>query len=180
LQGPPPDRLRPALWQEILDFHRDRRLPVPPVDGTLTGRKLLRVMIEEYRMIGSEVFLEPAKGAAISLTLSVRAKPGFFRSELKQALAQVFSADQGRFFEPGRLGFGAALFASDVIEAAMAVDGVSVACLNLFRRVGTGFEDQSADGVIAVEDDEFILCLNARSAAEKGRMRIVIQGGEAG
>ena len=174
-----PNGLRNELWTQIVDFHKERRLPLPPVDANLKGRRILRTMIEDYRMIGTEVFLEEAKGAAITLSLSIRAKPGYFRSELKQALAQVFSSDQGGFFEPGRLEFGEALFASDLIEAAMAVAGVAVACLNLFRRVGKGYEDQSADGVIKIEEDEFILCKNDRTQPEKGGMRIVVNGGEA-
>jgi hypothetical protein len=176
---PIPDGLRRELWEEIVQFHDDRRLPLPQVGENLTGRRILRTMIEDYRMIGTEVFLEEAKGAAISLTLSIRAKPGYFRSEMKQALAQVFSSDQGGFFEPGRLGFGEALFASDVIEAAMTVEGVAVACLNLFRRVGKGYEDQSAGGVIKIDEDEFILCKNDRALPENGSMRIVVNGGEA-
>lgn len=175
-----PEGLRPELWREIVAFHKDRRLPLPPVDTHLSGRRILRTMIEDYRMMGTEVFLEQAKGAAISLTLSVRARSGYFRSEMKQALAQVFSSDQGGFFEPGRLGFGESLFASDVIETAMTVEGVAVACLNLFRRVGKGYEDQSGDGVIKIEEDEFILCKNDRRRPQSGSMRIVVNAGEAG
>ncbi len=177
---PIPDGLRRELWDAITLYHTDRRLPLPPVNDTLTGRRILRGLIEDYRMIGTEVFLEPAKPAAITLTLSIRAKPGYFRSELKQALAQVFSADQGGFFETGRLDFGQALYASDVIEAAMAVEGVAVACLNLFRRVGKGFQDQFGDGVITVEPDEFIECRSERARPENGMLRIIVNGGEAG
>jgi hypothetical protein len=180
LTDPPlPNGLRPELWAQIVAFHQARRLPLPPVDTTLTGRRILRTLIEDYRMIGTEVFLEEAKGAAITVTLSIRARPGYFRSEMKQALAQVFSSDQGGFFEPGRLGFGEALYASDVIEAAMAVEGVAVACLNLFRRVGKGYEDQSGDGVIKIDEDEYILCKNDRAHPETGGLRIVVNGGEA-
>lgn len=177
---PVPDGLRRELWDAVTVYHTDRRLPLPPVNETLTGRRILRGLIEDYRMIGTEVFLEPANPAAITITLSIRAKPGYFRSELKQALAQVFSADQGGFFETGRLDFGQALYASDVIESAMAVEGVAVACLNLFRRVGKGFQDQSGDGVITVEPDEFIECRSERARPENGMLRIVVNGGEAG
>lgn len=184
LHAPPPDTaeapnaVRPELWAEIVAFHEERDIPRPPVDARLSGRRLLRGMIEQYRMLGSEVLLEEAKGAAIAFTLSVRARPGYFRSELRQALAQVFAADQGAFFEPGRLGFGEALYASDLIDAAMRVEGVAVACLNRFRRVGRGFEDQSADGVIRVAEDEFIRCANDRAHPENGTFRIVVNGGE--
>ena len=187
-----PDGLLPELWDAITAFHTDRRLPLPPVDGALTGRRILRGLIEEYRMIGTEVFLEGAKAAPITITLSIQAKPGYFRSELKQALTQVFSDDQGGFFETGRLDFGQALYASDVIEAAMTVEGVAVACLNRFRRIGKGFPDQSGDGVIKVESDEYIECRSVRArrdARTPGQLRaehdaatvrIVVNGGEAG
>ncbi len=107
----------------------------------------------------------------------MRVKRGYFRSELKQAIAQVFSSDQGGFFEPGRLGFGEDLFASDIIEAAMAVEGVEVACLNRFKRVGP-WPDRTAAGVIEIADDEFALCLNRRGEPEKGTWRLVVNAGE--
>ncbi len=175
-----PNRLRPELWEEILQFHSTRNISLPPIDASLSGRSLLRPMIEQYRLIGTEVFLEAARPAPISVVLSIRAKAGYFRSELKQAVAAVFTSDQGGFFEPGRLGFGVPLYASDIIDAAMSVEGVAVACLNLLRRIGDGFEDRTADGVIEVDDDEFIQCLNQPRAPEKGMLRLTIQGGETG
>lgn len=175
-----PSGLRPDLWDDIVAFHETRGLPVPPVTRAMSGRLLLRAMIEQYRMIGSEVFLETARAASITVALSVRAKPGFFRSELQQALAQVFTADQGGFFEPGRLGFGVPLYASDVIDAAMQVEGVAVACLNLFKRVGGNQPDNTSEGVITVADDEFIRCMNDPSAPARGTLRISVNGGEIG
>jgi hypothetical protein len=183
--GPPPapgvrpDGLSAALWAEIVTFHRDRRLELPPVNAALTPRRLLQVMIERYRMVGSEVFLEAATAAPVVFTLSIRASPGYFRSELRQALAQAFSSDQGGFFEPGRLGFGDDLFASDIIEQAMTVEGVAVACLNRFRRLGP-YPDRTAAGVIPIADDEFVQCMNRRGAPEEGGYRLVVNGGEVG
>ncbi|MGX9357437.1 hypothetical protein ACS3SW_20340 [Roseobacteraceae bacterium S113] len=175
-----PSELRPELWDEIVAFHTARDIALPPVTTRLTGRRLLRGMIEQYRMVGAEVFLETARGASVTLTLSVRAKPGFFRSELRHALEAVFTSDQGGFFEPGRLGFGVPLYASDVIEAAMGVEGVAVACLNLFKRQGRDFPDQTAEGIIEVEDDAFIRCMNDPSDASRGALRITVTGGELG
>ncbi|WP_238366293.1 hypothetical protein [Mesobacterium pallidum] len=175
-----PSALRPDLWAEVVLFHEVRGLPLPPVNAALSGRRILRGMIEQYRMIGSEVFLETARPATVTLVLSVRARPGYFRSELRQALAQVFTADTGGFFEPGRLGFGAALYASDIIEAAMQVEGVAVACLNLMKRAGRKHPDQTAEGVIPVADDEFIRCMNDPTDPGRGTFRIDVNGGEAG
>ena len=175
-----PSALLAELWDDIVTFHETRGLPLPPISHQLTGRLILRGMIEQYRMIGSEVFLETAQAASISISLSVRAKPGYFRSELQQALAQVLTSDQGGFFEPGRLGFGIPLFASDVIDAAMRVEGVAVACLNLFKRVGGNQPDNTAEGVIAVSDDEFIRCMNNPRRPDHGTLRITVNGGEIG
>lgn len=77
--GPPPADGKPSgvdedLWRAIVDFHRVERLPLPPVDDSLTPRRLLRGLIELNRMIGTEVFLESAKAAPVSIALSVRAK----------------------------------------------------------------------------------------------------------
>lgn len=168
------------LWKRIEKFHHDQNIPLPNDGGAATPRHLLRALIELRRMIGSEVFLEDAKPAPVTFTLSIRAKPGFFRSEMKQALADVFSADEGGFFEPGRLDFGDDLFASDIIEAAMAVDGVAVACLNRFKRVGSGWPDRSAQGFIPIADDEYVRCLNVRGEPQKGYFRLIVNGGETG
>ncbi|WP_299191208.1 hypothetical protein [uncultured Litoreibacter sp.] len=175
-----PTLMRRELWDQVVAFHNARNLPIPPVTAALSGRTILRTMIEQYRMIGSEVFLEGARAAPITVSISIRAKSGYFRSELRQAVAAVFTSDQGGFFEPGRLGFGAPLYASDVIDATMQIEGVAVACLNLFRRTGRGQEDQSSEGIIIVEDDEYIQCLNDPRAPEHGTLRITVQGGETG
>ncbi len=172
-----PSKLRPSLWEEIVDFHRNYRLATPVVSETLTARRMLRGLIERYRMVGSEVFLENATAAPIVFTLSIRARKGFFRSEMKQALFEVFSTEEGGFFEPGRLGFGDDIYASDIIEAAMGVEGVAVACLNRFRRLGP-YPDRTAAGVIRIGEAEFAQCLNQRGAPEKGSHRIVVNGGE--
>ena len=183
--GPPPapgarpNRLSAALWEEITVFHRDRRLELPPVNEGLTPRRLLRVLVERYRMVGSEVILEAAKAAPVVFTLSIRARPGYFRSELRHALALAFSSDQGGFFEPGRLGFGEDLFASDIIEQAMTVEGVEVACLNRFRRLGP-YPDRTAAGVIPIADDEFVQCMNRAGAPQQGAYRLVINAGGVG
>ncbi len=172
-----PSELDEVLWTDIAEFHRIERLALPPVTELLTPRRLLRVMIEQNRMVGSEVLLETAKSAPITFALSVRVKRGYFRSEIKQALHQVFTSDQDGFFEPGRLGFGEDLFASDIIEAAMAIEGVEVACLNRFKRVGA-YPDRTAAGVIEIADDEFVLCRNDPTTPENGTYRITVNAGE--
>lgn len=168
------------LWTAIRDFHLDNGLALPSTSQPTTPREILRILVDRRRMIGSEVFVETAKAAPITFTLSVRASAGYFRTELQQALAEVFTADEGGFFEPGRLDFGEDLYASDLIDAAMAVEGVAVACLNRFKRVGSGWPDRTAEEFIPISEDEYVRCLNLRGRPEKGYFRIVVNGGEVG
>jgi len=169
------------LWKQVRDHHDALALPLPDIQTSqVTPRRVLRPLIDAYRMIGTEVFLERAKPAPVAIVLSVRAKPGYFRTEMRQALSQVFASDRGGYFEPGAHRFGEALYASDIIEAAMQVEGVAVACLNGFRRLGRGFGDSTKAGVIPVADDEYIQCLNERGNPDGGRIEITVNGGELG
>ena len=169
-----------VLWQQIGEFHHQQNLHLPEPSEQPTPRQLLRILIERRRMIGSEVFLEKAQPAPITFTLSIRAETGYFRSEMRQALEDIFSADEGGFFEIGRLDFGEDIYASDIIEAAMAVDGVAVACLNRFKRVGSGWQDRINDGFIPIDDDQYVLCRNERGNPAEGYFRLIVNGGEAG
>lgn len=169
------------LWAQVQAHNGALGLPLSDITATqVTPRRVLRPLIDAYRMIGTEVFLEAAKPAPVAILLSVRAKPGYFRTEMRQALAQVFSSERGGYFEPGKHGFGEALFASDIIEAAMRVEGVAVACLNGFHRLGRGFSDSTKAGVIEVADDTFIQCLSERGNPDGGRIGITVNGGELG
>ena len=79
--GPPeevPNQLRKEIWSAVVQYHADRNLPLPVVTDKLTGRRILRTVIEDYRMIGTEVLLEGAKPAAITVTLVCARQAGLF------------------------------------------------------------------------------------------------------
>jgi hypothetical protein len=179
--GPPPpndpNHISDELWKKIADFHRLAHLELPPIDAELTARRLLRAVIERYRMVGSEVVLDSAKAVPVTFTFSVRPKRNYAGSELKQALDSLLNAGEGGFFAPGRLGFGEDLFASTLINAVMAVEGVETVCLNRFKRVGNVYPDRVAAGFIAIADDEFVECMNLHMDPARGTYRILIDAG---
>jgi hypothetical protein len=163
--------------QAIVDYHRQQSLPAPVFNAAATARRLLRMLVEQERLAGSEVFLEDAREAPIDFALSVTARPGHFRSQLQAALIQAFSADEGGFFAPGRFGFGEAVFASDIIQAAMGVEGVAIACLNRLKRAGASFPNRADAGSVAIAADELAVCFNTPG---RGTFRINVEGGLVG
>ncbi len=168
------------LWSELEAFHRREGLPLPALSPDITARIVLRHVLERRRMIGSEVFLENATRVPITFSLSIRARSGYFRSELKDSLQDAFSADAGGMMEPGRFAFSEDVYASDIVETAMAVEGVETACLNRFKRVGQDYADQTDNGVIVIGDDEVAICLNQPGAPDQGSFDLTIMGGEQG
>ncbi len=178
--GGGPNGITDLLWQAIVAHHDANNLPLPPVSEDLTARQILLIPVERFRMIGAEAFLEQAREAPITFWLSVKARDGYFRSELHDSLAQEFSSDAGGLFEPGNLGFGENVYASNIIEAAMRVDGIETGCLNRFKRLGNDYADETDSGVIAIAPDEVAICQNAPGDPARGTFELTILGGETG
>ena len=168
------------LAQAIARFHGERDLPLPPLEGGPSPRALLTPYVEAFRIVGQEVVLEEAKAIGILIALSVRVRPGFFRSELAHAVEQVLGTGPEGFFAPGRLRFGEDLYAGDLYERLMALDGVENVCLNRFKRVGDRYPDRSADGRIALSGLEVAVCDNDPVAPERGYLHLGFEGGRRG
>ena len=90
------------------------------------------------------------------------------------------SSDTGGLFEPGNLGFGEDVYASNIIEVVMSVDGVQTACLNWFKRLGSSWPDRTDLGKIEMAADEIAVCQNKPCSPELGGFTISVLGGEVG
>lgn len=170
-----------AVLQDNIDtFHRQRELD--EVDWSIepTARTILRWYLDAYRMAGQEVFLQDAEVVGINISLSVRIAGNYFQSEVRRAVNHRLGNGLGGFFEPGQLQFGEDLFASDIIEAVMALAGVEAVCLNRFKRVGKRYADQSDSGRIQLNGEEVALCDNNNAQPARGILRVVIHGGRRG
>lgn len=175
-----PVKFGEKLWREIEAFHAANGLPLPAARPGLTPRGIVAPFVESRRMAGTEVILTDTRTVPLSIALSVKAKLGYFGSELRDALNQAFSSDDGGFFESGNLGFGDDVNASDLIERAIAVEGAEVACLTVFKRMGGQYPNRADATTIAIADDEIAVCANEKSNAKMGRMLITVHGGNPG
>lgn len=164
-----------AIVEEIKRFHAERRVRLP--EGTPSIRTVLTSFVDAYRMAGQEVVLIDAIRVPVTFALSVRVASNYFQSEVRRALAEVLGTGASGFFRPGRLRFGEDLRASDVVAAAMALDGVETVCLNRFRRLGNQFSDQVASGRIVLSGIEVAICDNEPATPARGYYRVSLHGG---
>lgn len=171
-----------TLAGEIHSFHLKRRLFDPVLDSNPppTIRTILRHYVEHYRMIGQEVILCDPVYAGVSMSISVQVDADYFQSEIKRAVSKVLGRGKGGFFEPGRLRFGEDLYASDIIQWIMTLDGIENVCMNRFKRVGKLYPDRVKDGFIPFDDLEIAVCENVSEQPERGYYTLKLHGGRKG
>ncbi|MDD3581448.1 MAG: hypothetical protein PHW74_10545 [Desulfobacca sp.] len=169
------------LKKKVEDFHRRHYLsalswsPEPP-----TLRGVLHPYLDAFRMVGQEVVLQDAVKVGIKMALSIRVGENFFQSEVRHAVEQALGTDPGGFFEPGRLNFGEDVYASDVFQTLMSLDGVENVCLNRFKRFGFQYADQAHTGIIVLQGLEIAVCDNDPAHPERGFFSLKLSGGRQG
>jgi hypothetical protein len=170
------------LKKEMANFHEGVGLASPNLDVTPppSVRMIVRPYIDAFRMAGQEVVLQDPAYVGIYMSISVRVAPNFFLSEMRHAIAQKLGHGPEGFFEPGRLAFGEDLYASDVIEALMSLDGIEQVCLNRFKRIGSQFPDRTGAGFISLDGLEVAVCNNEADEPEMGYYRLKLHGGRRG
>lgn len=164
-----------SMAADVELFHAERGIPLPA--GAPSIRTVLTAYVDAYRMVGQEVVLIDAVRVPVTFALSVRVASNYFQSEVRRALGDVLGTGASGFFRPGRLRFGEDLRASDLIAAAMALDGVESVCLNRFRRLGNQFADQVASGRIVLSGIEVAICDNDAAKPNRGYYRLTLHGG---
>ncbi|MFZ5447958.1 MAG: hypothetical protein ACOZFS_04900 [Thermodesulfobacteriota bacterium] len=172
-----PDNLK----QEVAAFHHRHHLaevvwlPEPP-----TLRTILFSYLDTFRLLGQEVILHNAVAVGIKMAISIRVAEDFFQSEVRHAVQQALGTGPGGFFEPGRLDFGEDLYASDIFQTLMSLDGVENVCLNRFKRFGNQFADQTDTGIIFLQGLEIAVCANDPAHPERGFFSLKLSGGRRG
>ena len=168
------------LKAQVAAFHSLNLLPEPVWQPDPTIRTILRPYLDALRMIGQEVFLQDAEPVGIKIFISIRVAENFFQSEVRHAVNQALGTAPGGFFEPGRLDFGEDLYASDIFQTLMALDGVENVCLNRFKRLGDQFPEQADTGVIPLQGLDIAICDNDPTRPERGFFNLKLSGGRKG
>jgi hypothetical protein len=167
-----------GAWQTIL-IYIDRSEGRAVDEAFVRG---LNAHIETYRLMGFDVALRPAKPAPLDVQLLVCAKAGAIRAEVaarvREALrpAGVPGGLRG-FFHPDNFSFGTPLYASRLIAAVMAVDGVQSVRLQRFQRLGRIAQNEIALGLVRPSELEVLQLNDDPSFPEQGKLALAMGGG---
>ena len=154
-----------------------RKDPDAPFDPDLLAH------LEPFRMAGHDLEVDTPRYVPLELEMAVCAKRDHFRSDVKQALADVFSgrvlADGRRgVFHPDNFIFGQPLYLSKLYAAAYAVEGVDTVAVTTFQRQGTPDSKPLADGKLDFGRLEIARLDNDGSFPEHGVFRLDVAGGK--
>ena len=161
------------------------RLGGLPVDAAFEAD--LRGFLERYRLAGQDVEIDGPIQVPLDLVMSVCVAPGYFRSDVRAALLDVFSTTRADgtpgFFHPDNFTFGQDVYLSQVVAAAMGVPGVVYVDLgrgdprNRFRRFGVPDRGELEAGRIDLARLEIARLDNSADLPENGRLDFNLEGG---
>lgn len=151
-----------------------------PVDDAF--KQSIRLHLEQYRMAGYDLEIRSPVFVPLHVLINVCVKAGYFKSDVKKALLQVFSntvlADGSLgFFHPDNYTFGQPVYLSAVYAAAMKVTGVASIEITQFKRWSKAAANELKDGLLQPAELEIIRLDNNPSLPENGRLDFTMLSG---
>jgi len=145
--------------------------------------------LERFRLAGEDLEVDAPHFIPLDIEFSVCVKPGYYRSQVKQDLLDLFSnhdLPDGRrgFFHPDNFTFGQPVYLSQMIALAINVSGVqwvdaedAIGKPNRFRRWGMPGQGEFDAGLITFERLEIARLDNDPSLPENGKLDFFVEGG---
>jgi hypothetical protein len=135
------------------------------------------------RMMGTDLVVEGAVIVGLRIEMDICVDADHFRGDVFAALMKVFiSGDQcdGRrgILDAANFTFGEIVYASPLVAAAQAVEGVLSATLTVFRRMDDPSGDGVARGYLAMGRLEIPRCDNGPNRLDHGQFVLHLDGGK--
>jgi Baseplate J-like protein len=156
-----------------------------PVDADFEAE--LRDFLERYRLAGQDLEIDGPSFVPLDIAFTVCVEPGYFRSDVKEALLETFSnrdLPDGRrgFFHPDNFTFGQPVYLSPIVAAIMQVPGVRWVDLaaskgTRFKRWGQGAHGELKNGQIDIGRLEIARLDNDPNTPENGKIDFIMEGG---
>jgi hypothetical protein len=155
-----------------------------PCDEEFRARLL--EFLERYRMGGQEVFISSPREVPVDIALTVQAAPSHVRTTVKSMLYEALGLTKRQnqalqtakpgMLSPTELRLGRPIYLSQLVSAAMRVDGVTWAEVTRFQRYGG--KDCRRAGVITMAPLEMAILRNLAAQPWLGRFELTVGGGQ--
>ncbi|MDR2208473.1 MAG: hypothetical protein LBE22_05820 [Azoarcus sp.] len=142
-----------VFGSQLKAFHEQYGLP--SITGETRVIDSLMAWVDSRRMAGQEILFGEAIRVGVDIGLDLTLAPQYYRSEVVHAVRSIFNAQEGGFFEIGRMSFATNLNKGDVIQAVMQLEGVENVQVTTFRRSGSR---SMIEDSIALEGVEVAVC----------------------
>lgn len=142
-----------------------------------------RAHINRYRMMGYDIEVDAPHYVPIDLRLEVCAAPDYFRTDVEQALLEVFSdrllpdGTKG-FFHPDNFTFGQPLYLSQVYATAATVEGVQSVEITRFQAQDQPARSGLSTGQLELGRLEIAQLENDPSFPKRGVFTLIMKGGK--
>ncbi len=150
------------------------------VDADLLEK--IEMNLENYRCIGHELVVVPARMVPLDINLDVSVLPHYLRTHVKAELLDVFSnrilADGRRgFFYPDNLSFGESIPVSRLVAVAQAVPGVQSIFVTKLERLNQEANSELEHDILPIGPLEIAQLDSDRNFPAHGRLTITMRGG---
>jgi len=152
-----------------------------PLDAEFETR--LAARLERYRMAGHDLNFNDPVFVSLQLELQVCVSRDYFRSDVEQALLEIFNsgvrADGGLgLFHPDNFSFGQTIYLSPYYAIARQVHGVSSVQITRFTRQGDDDQKPLSDGFMSLGKLEIARLDNNPNFPEHGVLKLNMLGGK--
>ncbi len=166
-------------WRTV--FMTIDRLGGLPVDDVFKDE--MRRHIERYRMAGHDLEIDAPRFVSMEIEMKVCVKTEYFRSDVEEALLQVFSnrtLPDGRrgAFHPDNFTFNQTVHLSQLYAQAQAIPGVAFVQITKFQRQGIDSDDAIKTGKLTMGRLEIARLDNDPNFPEHGVFRLNLEGGK--
>ena len=152
-----------------------------PLDAGFENR--LAASLERYRMAGHDLNFNDPVFVSLQLELQICVSRDFFRSDVEQALLEIFNSGvraDGSLgvFHPDNFSFGQTIYLSPYYAIARQVRGVSSVQITRFTRQGDNDQKPLSDGYMKLGELEIARLDNNPNFPEHGVFKLTMLGGK--
>jgi len=136
-----------------------------------------------FRMAGVDLEVEGAVIVGLRIEMNICVAADHFQSDVRDAIMRVFTSGhscsgQAGILSPANFTFGQKIYASPLIAAAQAVEGVSSATLTVFERMDDPSSDGVSKGLLTMGRLELARCDNDPNRLDRGIFVLQMDGGK--